>query len=383
MNIETLLAQAGSDWDNRTGAVSMPIYQSAVYKHPALGRSTGYDYTRTSNPTRFVLEELFAKLEGAAGACAFSSGMAAVDAVLRVLLHFYPPSAQKKIRVIVTEDLYGGTFRLIEHFFPYIEADYTDTSSREAVLERCAKPFSAIFAEIPTNPLLKVCDIGFLAELSHKNGAKLIIDNTFLTPINLRPLELGADISVYSGTKYLGGHNDVLAGFAAAKDAEVSERLKFTQNAAGAVLNPFESWLLLRSLKSLSVRLEKQTDNAEKIAGLLKAHPAVAKVYYPALADDPGRALLAAQSKRAGAIISFELKDAAAVPAVLEKVKVFSFAESLGGTESLITFPKVQTHADMGEAILERLGINGRLLRLSIGLETAEDLIADLEQALE
>jgi cystathionine beta-lyase/cystathionine gamma-synthase len=381
MNIETLLAQAGSDWDNRTGSVSMPIYQSAVYKHPALGRSTGYDYTRTSNPTRFVLEELFAKLEGGAGACAFSSGMAAIDAVLRVLLHF-SPAAQKSLRVIITEDLYGGTFRLIEHFFPYIEADYADTSDKNALREKCEKPFSAIFAEIPTNPLLKVCDIGFLAEMSHKNGAKLIIDNTFLTPVNLRPLELGADISVYSGTKYIGGHNDVLAGLAAAKDAEVAERLKWTQNATGAVLNPFESWLLLRSLKSLSVRLERQTDNAEKIAKFLKAHAAVAKVYYPALAEDPGCALLAAQSKRAGAIISFELKNAAALPRVLEKVRVFSFAESLGGTESLITFPKVQTHADMGEALLERLGINDRLLRLSVGLETAEDLITDLEQAL-
>jgi cystathionine beta-lyase/cystathionine gamma-synthase len=379
MDIKTLLAQAGSDWDNRTGAVSMPIYQSAVYKHPALGRSTGYDYTRTSNPTRFVLEELFAKLEGAAGAYAFSSGLAALDAVFRTLFAAAPA---KGGRLIISEDLYGGTFRLLEHFFNYIEADYADTSDKKLMREKCSKPFAAIFAEIPTNPLLKVCDIRFLSELAHANGAKLIIDNTFLTPVNLRPLELGADISVYSATKYLGGHNDILAGFAAAKEGVAAEKLKFVQNAAGAVLNPFEAWLLLRSLKSLSVRMERQTKNALEIALFLKQHPAVAKVSYPGLTDDPGYPLLAAQSKGAGGIVSFELKRAEALPKVLEKVKVFSFAESLGGTESLITFPKLQTHADMGGELLERLGINDKLLRLSVGLEAAGDLLSDLNEAL-
>jgi cystathionine beta-lyase/cystathionine gamma-synthase len=374
MDIETLLAQAGSGWDDRTGAVSMPLYQSAVYRHPALGKSTGYDYTRTSNPTRFVLEELFAKLEGGAGALAFSSGLAAIDAVFRLL-----PAAS---RVIVTQDLYGGTFRLLDKFYEGIDACYTDTSDINAMEKACREPFSAIFAEIPTNPLLKVCDIRYLSELAHKKGALLIIDNTFLTPVNLRPLDLGADISVYSATKYLGGHNDILAGLAAAKDKVLAERLKFIQNATGAVLDPFEAWLLLRSLKSLPVRLERQTFNAHRVAEFLKHHPSVEKVYYPGLTDDPGNALLAAQSKGFGAIVSFDLKDAARVPQVLERVNVFSFAESLGGTESLVTFPKVQTHADMGEETLLKLGISDRLLRLSVGLETAEDLINDLEQAL-
>jgi cystathionine beta-lyase/cystathionine gamma-synthase len=378
MDIETLLAQAGSTWDDRTGAISMPLYQSAVYRHPALGRSTGYDYTRTSNPTRNALEDLFSKLEQAAGACAFASGMAALDAVFRTI-----PMPEGKGRIIVTEDLYGGTFRLLERFFPNICADYADTSDKNAMREKCAKPFAAIFAEIPTNPLLKVCDIKFLSELAHANNALVIIDNTFLTPVNLRPLELGADISVYSATKYMGGHNDLLAGLAAAKDNLIAEKMKFVQNAAGAVLNPFESWLLLRSLKSLSVRIRKQTENARKAAEFLSAHPSVGKVYYPGLPEDPGLALINAQSKSPGAIVSFEMKSAAAVPKVLEKVKVFSFAESLGGTESLITFPKVQTHADMGEALLERLGINDKLLRLSAGLESEEDLLEDLEQALD
>jgi cystathionine beta-lyase/cystathionine gamma-synthase len=377
MDIETLLAQAGSTWDDRTGAISMPLYQSAVYRHPALGRSTGYDYTRTSNPTRNALEDLFSKLERAAGTCAFASGMAALDAVFRTI-----PIPEGKGRIIITEDLYGGTFRLLERFFPNIRADYADTSDKNAMREKCAKPFAAIFAEIPTNPLLKVCDIGFLSELAHANNALLIIDNTFLTPVNLRPLELGADISVYSATKYIGGHNDLLAGLAAAKDSLIAEKMKFIQNAAGAVLNPFESWLLLRSLKSLSVRIRKQTENARKVAEFLSAHPSVGKVYYPGLPEDPGLTLINAQSKSPGAIVSFEMKSAAAVPKVLEKVKVFSFAESLGGTESLITFPKVQTHADMGEALLERLGINDRLLRLSAGIESSEDLLEDLEQAL-
>jgi cystathionine gamma-synthase len=361
----------------------MPLYQSAVYKHPSLGKSTGYDYTRTSNPTRFVLEKLFAKLEQASGAYAFSSGLAALDAVFRAL--FQPPdnkSSAKRERLIISEDLYGGTFRLLENFFPHIEADYADTSDKKAMEEKGAKHFSAIFAEIPTNPLLKICDIPFLSALARRNNAKLIIDNTFLTAVNLRPIELGADISVCSATKYLGGHNDLLAGFAAAKDAAVAEKLKYIQNAAGAVLNPFESWLLLRSLKSLSVRMERQTENSRKIAEYLTEHTAVAKVYYPGLKDAPGCSLLAAQSGSAGAIVSFELKSAEALPKVLERVKVFSFAESLGGTESLITFPKLQTHADMGEELLEKLGINDRLLRLSIGLESADDLLSDLEQAL-
>ncbi len=375
--VETFLAQAGSTWDEKTGAISMPIYQVATFRHPALGQSTGFDYSRTANPTRSVLEETMAHLEGGARAFAFGSGLAAVDTVLRL---FKPGD-----RILVTEDLYGGTFRLFEKGYRAlgIEALYVDTSDTAAVARMLASSGAkALFVETPTNPLLKVADLAALGELARRHNALLIVDNTFLTPAQSRPFEFGADITVYSGTKYLSGHNDVVAGLAVARTEELAERLAFFQNAAGAILGPMDSWLVLRGLKTLVLRLKKQEENARTVAEFLLHHPHVAHVHYPGLPTHPGHETLKRQSSGLGAMIAFEVDNPARVPDILAGVQVFLFAESLGGTESLITFPALQTHADMDPALRERLGINDRLLRLSIGIEDADDLINDLNSVL-
>lgn len=376
MKKETILAQAGSWWDESTGAVTMPVYQTATFRHPALGQSTGYDYSRSANPTRQALEQTLAELDGGRRGFAFASGLAAIDAVMRI---FSPGD-----RVLLTEDLYGGTYRLFEKFYGPVGIEFqcVDTSSPEEVERAWDERVKALFIEIPTNPLLKVADVRGLAALARGRGALTIVDNTFLTPVALRPLELGADLAVYSASKYLSGHNDVVAGAVVAADEELAERIYFNQNATGAVLGPQDSWLVLRGLKTLSVRLERQQANAARVADFLLSHPGVAAVHYPGLVNHPGHGLLASQADGFGAMISFEVNEAEAVERLLASVEVFSFAESLGGVESLITYPKVQTHADICEDELERLGINDRLLRLSIGIENVEDLIADLDRAL-
>jgi cystathionine gamma-synthase/cystathionine beta-lyase len=375
--IETWLAQAGSTWDDKTGAISMPIYQVATFRHPALGQSTGFDYSRTANPTRSVLEETVARLDGGVRAFAFGSGLAAVDTVLRL---FAPGD-----RIVVTEDLYGGTFRLFEKGYRAlgVEAVYVDTSDTAAV-ERTlvSNQAKALFVETPTNPLLKVADLAALGELARRHNALLIVDNTFLTPALSRPFEFGADLTVYSGTKYLSGHNDVVAGLVVARTEKLAERLAFFQNAAGAILGPMDSWLLLRGLKTLVLRLKKQEENARVVAEFLARHPRVARVYYPGLPTHPDHETLRRQSSGWGAMIAFEVDAPARVPEILAGVRVFLFAESLGGTESLVTFPALQTHADLDPATRERLGINDRLLRLSIGTENADDLVDDLNAVL-
>ncbi|WAW10070.1 PLP-dependent aspartate aminotransferase family protein [Oxalobacter vibrioformis] len=379
MQPDTLLAQAGNHSDPRTGALSAPIYQSATFSHPALGESTGYDYSRTSNPTRAALESTLAALDGGNRACAFSSGMAALDAVFRLI-----QDGPRK-RVIITEDPYGGTVRLVEKFFrpAGLEPVYVDTSSIKAVEAALLQGNVAmILVEIPSNPLLRVADIRSLASLAHRSGALLAVDNTFLTPYLFRPFDHGADLIVYSATKYLSGHNDVVAGAVICRTEEWGARLAYMQNAVGAVLGPFDCWLLLRGLKTLGIRLERQQDNALGIARFLASHPQVCHVRYPGLADDPGHALLKRQAKGFGAMISFETDDPERIPDILKKVRVFSFAESLGGVESLITYPLVQTHADIPGDVRERLGINERLLRLSVGIEHVDDLIADLKHAM-
>jgi cystathionine gamma-synthase/cystathionine beta-lyase len=376
-SIETLLAQAGSRWDTRTGAVTMPIYQTATFGHPALGQSTGFDYTRTTNPTRSVLEDVLARAEGGARASAFASGLAAIDAVM----HLFSAGD----RLIVTEDIYGGTYRLFEKVFRplgivTVPVDTTDIHAVRAAMHPSVK---GLFVESPTNPMLRVADLRALAALAREQGWMFIVDNTFLTPLLQRPLDLGADITVYSGTKYLSGHNDVLSGVAIAKDPAVGEKIAFFQNAIGAVLAPHDAWLLLRGLKTLPLRLRRQEQNAFIVARWLQRHPSVAKVFYPGLEDHPGHARLKAQASGFGAMIAFEVRKPEMVKHILEQVKVFIFAESLGGVESLVTYPMVQTHADIAPAERERLGINDRLLRLSIGIENAEDLTADLGRALE
>jgi len=377
VRIETHLAHAGTHWDDRIGSVSMPVYQTSTFRHSALGQSTGFDYSRSGNPNRQVLEELMAAFEGGARGLAFSSGMAAIDCLMRI----FKPGDE----LIVSEDPYGGTFRLFEKVYrPLgIEAIYVDTSKREAVASAITKRTRAVFIESPTNPLQRIADIPAICELAGDKGIRCIVDNTFLTPYFQRPLELGADIALYSATKYLSGHNDVLLGFIITKEKDLGEELYFYQNAVGAVPGPWDCWLTLRGIKTLPLRMKRQEENAGKIAAWLTTHKRVRKVYYPGLKEHPGHELLGRQSKGFGAMISFEVDDLEIVSRVLSHVTVFLFAESLGGVESLITYPAVQTHADIDRPIRERIGINDRLLRLSVGIEDVDDLIDDLARALE
>lgn len=376
MRIDTLLVRAGLGADPATGAVSAPIHPSSTFAHPGLGRTTGFDYSRTANPTRKVLEDAVARLEGGAGACAFGSGMAALTTLC---LLFRPGD-----HLVASDDLYGGTYRLFEQVFRAygLEVTYTDVTDPGRV-ERALRPGTrAVVAENPTNPLLKVVDVETLARLAHDHGAWLVVDSTFLTPYLQRPLELGADIVVHSATKYLGGHNDLLAGVLVARDPNLAERLAFLQNTTGGVLDPFCSWLLVRSLKTLGVRLERQCRTAGEVARFLLGHPAVTRVYYPGLPDHPGRAVLARQAAGFGAMVSFRLAAAERVGPFLERLRVATFAESLGGVETLVTVPSRQTHCDVPPEVRERLGVTDDLVRLSVGLEHPEDLIADLAQAL-
>lgn len=375
--LATQLAQAGSRRDPATGAISMPIYQTASFSHPGLGRSTGFDYSRTSNPTRLALEETLAALEGGHRAFAFASGLAAIDALVRL---FAPGD-----RLVATEDLYGGTYRLLETLVrPLgIETTYVDTSDLAAVRAALDAPgVKGILIESPANPVLRIADLRAIAALARARGIRTIVDNTFLTPCLQRPLEQGADLVVYSATKYLAGHNDVVAGAVVARAPADAERIAYVQNAAGAVLGPMDSWLALRGLKTLALRTARQQENAGAIAAWLARHPRVGRVHYPGLPGHPGRERLVREGSGFGAMIAFEVAEAARIPDILAGVKVFLFAESLGGVESLITYPLVQTHADLDPAIRARAGITDRLLRLSVGIEDAGDLIRDLENVL-
>lgn len=375
MHVATAAAQIGLDWDSRTGAVTVPIYQTATFRHPGLGQSTGYDYSRSGNPTRQALEDGIARLDNGCRGFAYASGMAAIASLLLLF--------RQGDHLVVTEDLYGGTYRLFEKIFNQygLEFTYVDTSDEAAVRQAWRPTTRALFVESLTNPLLKVADIDRLAALCRERGALCIVDNTFLTPYLLRPLDLGADIAVYSGSKYLAGHNDTICGLVTVKDPELAERVSFHQNAAGAVLGPQDSWLTIRGMKTLSVRLDRQQENALAIARWLRHHPQVRKVYYPGLEDHPGHELLQRQGKGFGAMVAFEVSEPALVERLLLKTNLISFAESLGGVETLITFPEVQTHADIEPQTRARLGINNVLLRLSVGIEDAGDLIDDLDRA--
>ena len=376
MHISSQLVQIGSKTDPRTGALSTPIYQTASFRHPALGESTGYDYTRSGNPTRQALEEGLARLEGGAGACAFSSGLAAITTLLMLY--------QQGDHLIVVEDCYGGTYRLFEQVLSRfgLTASYVDATTLDAIGQALRPETKAVFIETPTNPLLRIVDLRALASFCRSNSLQLIVDNTFLTPYFQRPLELGADLVIHSGTKYLAGHNDLLCGVIVAKEPELAAKIRFLQNATGAILSPSDSWLLIRSLKTLALRMEKHNANALAISRWLLEHPKVSRVFYPGLPLHNGHTIHESQASGYGGIVSFEVNDPSLVPQVLAKVQLIQFAESLGGVETLITFPAVQTHADIPAADRERLGISDRLLRLSVGIEDADDLIADLGQAL-
>lgn len=375
--ISTKLVHGACPFEPNTGAVSFPIYQSATFRHPGLKESTGFDYSRLQNPTREVLEKTIADLEEGQHGIAFSTGMAAVTAVISL---FGPGD-----HVILSEDLYGGTYRICENYFKKygLEFTYCDTSRLELLQLAIKKNTRGIFIETPTNPTMKVTDIKALTDIAKANNIITVVDNTFLTPFFQRPLSLGADIVVHSGTKYLGGHNDTLAGFIITKDEELAEKLRLYQISSGAILSPFDSWLILRGVKTLGIRMERQQENAVAVAKWLKQCNEVTRVYYVGLEDHEGFEVSKKQADGFGAMISFEVKDVAAVEKVLRRVKVIMFAESLGGVESLITYPSVQTHAAIPEEVRKKIGLTDTLLRLSVGIEDVRDIIEDLRQALE
>ena len=362
--------------DARTGSISYPLYQSATFAHPAWGQSTGYCYSRCGNPTRLELENTIALLEGGKKAMAYSSGMAAITTLLKLL--------RAGDHVLVSDDLYGGTYRLFSNIYAQygLEFDYVDLTDPD-VLAASFKPNTRlVFLETPTNPTMKVADVAAVGEAAHAHGAVFAVDNTFLTMYFQKPFELGADVVIYSGTKYLCGHNDVLSGFLILRDNTLLELLFNATMSEGNQLDPFDSWLMLRSLKTLGVRLRQQERNAKRIAGALKVNPHVTDVFYVGDPDHPNYELSKRQTMGFGAMISFKTDTHERALAVLERTKLILFAESLGGTESLVTYPLVQTHGSIPKPMLDKLGIDDRLLRLSVGIEDIGDLLADLEQAL-
>lgn len=376
MKIESHLAQIGSIKEPVTGAVSFPVYQATAFRHPKLGESTGFDYARTKSPTRAVLEEAAAQLESGDAAFACSSGMAALQTIFALF--------SQGDHLIVSLDLYGGTYRLLERIMSRfgVTASYVDTNDIDAMSALWTPNTKAVLIETPTNPLMMITDIERVAAWAKSKGLLTIVDNTLLTPFFQRPIELGADIIIHSATKYLGGHNDVLAGLIVTKGKELSDEMAFLHNSIGAVLGPQDSWLLMRGMKTLALRMERHQYNATAIASYLLEHSAVEDVYYPALPHHPGHDVQNRQSSGNTGIFSFRLKDARYVEPILRHIKLIAFAESLGGVESLMTYPAVQTHADIPLEIRQAIGVDDRLLRFSVGIEHADDLIGDLEQAL-
>ncbi|MFD1806266.1 methionine biosynthesis PLP-dependent protein [Pasteurella oralis] len=359
-SIDTLLAQAGNRTDKRTGAVSTPIFLSTAYGHHGIGESTGYDYTRTKNPTRTVLEETIAKLEGGERGFACASGMAAIQLIMSL---FAAPDEW-----IVSSDVYGGTYRLLDFAYKNmhgVKPIYVNTADVTAIEAAITEKTKAIFVETPSNPLMEECDVAEIAKIAQKYHLLLIVDNTFLTPVLFRPIEHGADIVIHSATKYLAGHNDTLVGLIVAKGVELCERLFYVQNGAGAVLSPFDSWLTIRGMKTLALRMERHQNNAKLLAEFLRKQPQVKDVLYP----------------NKGGMLSFRLQDENWINPFLKSIKLITFAESLGGTESFITYPATQTHMDIPEQERIARGICNCLLRFSVGLEDVEDIKADLLQA--
>ncbi|MCL1991271.1 MAG: methionine biosynthesis PLP-dependent protein [Defluviitaleaceae bacterium] len=359
LKVASKLAQIGNRSCSKTGAINPPVYFSTAYSHNELGHSTGYDYTRTKNPTRDLLEATIAELEGGDRGFACSSGMAAIQTLLSIF--------SSGDELVVSSDLYGGTYRLLETGFRRwgMTATYVDTSKLSEIEAALTPQTKAIFVETPTNPMMIESDIEAIGKLAKANELLLIVDNTFYTPILQRPIELGADIVIHSATKYLGGHNDVLAGLIVTKGEQLGEDIFLFHNGAGAVLGPFDCWLLMRGMKTLALRLRQQEANAKQLVTYLTDHPFVTDVFYP------GK----------GGMISFRIQMATGVDPFLKSLSLITFAESLGGTESFITYPKVQTHADIPEELRLAVGVCDRLLRFSVGIEDVADLIVDLEQA--
>lgn len=377
MNIESRLAQIGSLNDPDTGAVSFPIYNATAFRHPKLGQSTGFDYSRTKNPTRAVLEDAIADLESGDAGFACSTGMAALQTIFAMF--------SQGDHLLVSLDLYGGTYRLIEKIMTRfgVTASYVDTNDLDALESQRTPNTKAVLIETPTNPLMMITDLAKVSAWAKKHGLVTIVDNTLLTPYLQRPLELGADIVIHSATKYLGGHNDVLAGLIVTKGQELSAQIGFLHNSIGAVLGAQDSWLLMRGMKTLALRMERHQYNATRVAEWLQTHPSVQEVFYPGLPSHAGYEVQKSQSSGNTGIFSFKMKDARTIEPILRHIKLIAFAESLGGVESLMTYPAVQTHADIPLEIRQRIGVDDKLLRFSVGIEHIDDIIADLKQAIE
>jgi cystathionine beta-lyase len=374
--IETTVIHGGGQIDEATGAVNVPIYQTSTFKQDGLGKNRGYEYSRTGNPTRKVLEDLIAELEGGTAGFAFASGLAAISTVLSLY--------RAGDRILISRNVYGGTFRLLDKVFRNFGIEYSILDSEDPMdLERSiSEDVKAILLESPANPLMTVTDIAAFSEVAHRKGIKVIVDNTFMTPYLQRPLELGADIVIHSGTKYLGGHSDLIAGLVVVNDQETADRLAFLQNAIGGILQPFDSFLLIRGIKTLSVRMDRHVENAKRLAEYLVNSPDVSKVYYPGLDSEPGYEISKKQAKDAGAMLSFELEPGHDLNRFFESLELISLAESLGGVESLVCHPATMTHASIPEDIRKKVGISNGLIRLPPGLESADDLIRDLDHAI-
>jgi cystathionine beta-lyase/cystathionine gamma-synthase len=373
----TICIHAGQEPDLATGAIITPIYQTSTYVQPELGRHKGFEYARTQNPTRAALEGNIAAIEGGTAGFAFASGMAAIDAVATLL--------QNGDHVIVTDNTYGGTFRLFDQVLQRsgLEFSYVDTSDLAGIEQAVTPRTRLLFVETPTNPVMSITDLEGAARLARAHGIRLVVDNTFASPCLQRPLALGADLVVHSTTKYLNGHSDSIGGIVVATRADDIEWLRFVQNAAGAILSPFDSWLVLRGTKTLALRMAAHNRNGQAIAEHLAAHPKVRHVYYPGLPDHPQHALAARQMSGFGGMLAFELGSLEAARRLLNSVRLMALAESLGGVETLISHPATMTHAAVPVERRVALGITDGLVRISVGVEDLEDLVEDLDRALD
>ena len=377
LKIDSLLIHGGTDGDVTTGAVAVPVYQTSTYKQDGLGENRGWEYSRTGNPTRDALEKLIADLEEGKYGFAFASGLAAINTVLSLF--------KSGDKLLVSDNIDGGTFRILDNVFKNFGITYeiVNTSNLSSIEKAIDDNVKAIYVESPANPLLTVTDIAEVAKISKKYNKLLIVDNTFLTPYLQRPLTLGADIVLHSGTKYLGGHSDTISGLVVVKDKELADRLYYLQNAIGGVLAPWDSFLVIRGIKTLGVRMDRHVSNAGKIAEWLEESGYVSKVYYPGLKSDPGYEVQKKQADGAGARISFVLKEKYDYRKFFKSLKLVTLAESLGGVESLVCHPASMTHAAIPADIRKKVGIVDELIRLSVGIESVDDLIDDLKQAIE
>ncbi|HCO28762.1 MAG TPA: cystathionine gamma-synthase [Lachnospiraceae bacterium] len=374
--LETRCIHSQENKNQPFGAVSVPIYQTAIFSHPGIGESSGYDYSRESNPTRASLENIISQLEGAQDTVACSSGMAAISICLSLF--------QAGDHIICSEDLYGGSVRMFRQYEERgLRFSYTNTSELENIKRLLTPETKAFYIETPSNPTMQITDLFALKQLADEHGILIIVDNTFLSPYFQTPIQLGADLVIHSGTKFLNGHNDVIAGFLCSKDQNLAKKIRFLYKTVGSCLSPFDSYLMIRGIKTLAIRQERQQENAIQIAKWLQSRKEIVKVYYPGLKEHPGYEVNQRQARGSGSMISFQVDSKETVEKILQKVELITYAESLGGVETLITYPMIQTHGDVPKEMRERLGINERFLRMSVGIENIEDLIEDLEQALE